>query len=153
MKATNLEQQQISIDQQPAVAKTGLLNRLVCSKLMVPQNNNTISANTSQNTARSAESLIYQYRYVLISLLGAITYILFASDAFAANSLEEQLDSINTLTNDKIKTYGITGATIAGGIWAIIKGNVKLAGIIVLIGIILGYYLQWIAGGMAITAG
>ena len=98
-------------------------------------------------------SLIYQYRYVLISLLGVITYMLFASDALAANSLEEQLDSIKTLTNDKIKTYGITGATIAGGIWAIIKGNVKLAGMIVLIGIILGYYLQWIAGGMAITAG
>jgi hypothetical protein len=82
--------------------------------------------------------------------LAIVTCTLFVSDVFAA-TLEQQLDSINSLTTNKIKTYGITGATIAGGIWAIIKGNVKLAGIIVLIGIILGYYLEWIAGGMSIT--
>ena len=160
MKTTNLTKQHTSNSQQPVVASSKVLDiivsnimvwgALMSSRLISWQNNNAISTSTNKNTARAEESLIYQYRYVLISLLAIVTCTLFVSDAFAA-TLEQQLDSINALTTDKIKKYGITGATIAGGIWAIIKGNVKLAGIIVLIGIILGYYLEWIAGGMSIT--
>ena len=75
--------------------------------------------------------------------------ILFPEDVFAA-SLEEQLDSANTLVTDKIKKYGIISASIAGGIWAIFKGNVKQAGIIVLIAVILSYYLGWVEGGMTL---
>lgn len=65
-----------------------------------------------------------------------------------AVKLEEQLDAANTLITDKVKKYGVIGASIAGGIWAIFKGNLKQAGVIVGIGIILSYYLKWVQAGM-----
>jgi hypothetical protein len=99
MKATNLTKQQISNCQQPVVANAGILDSMVSniivwgalmrSRLISWQNNNSISASTSKNTARAEESLIYQYRYVLISLLAIVTCTLFVSDVFAANSLED----------------------------------------------------------------
>ena len=67
-----------------------------------------------------------------------------------ATKLEDQLDKVNSLMTDKIKKYGISGAVITGGIWSLFKGNIKLAGVIVMIGIILGFYLKWIEGGMQI---
>ena len=78
-------------------------------------------------------------------------WIFFSEYVFAA-TLEEQLDSANILVTDKIKKYGIISASIAGGIWAIFKGNVKQAGIIVLIAVILSYYLSWVEGGMTLTS-
>jgi hypothetical protein len=77
-------------------------------------------------------------------------YIFFPENVLAVK-LEEQLDSINKLTTGKFKTYGISGATIAGGIWSLFKGNIKMTGVIVAIGVILGYYLSWVDGGMVIA--
>lgn len=92
-----------------------------------------------------------KHKNIIISILSlyVLFAILFPEDVFAA-SLEEQLDSANTLVTDKIKKYGIISASIAGGIWAIFKGNVKQAGIIVLIAVILSYYLGWVEGGMTL---
>ena len=92
-----------------------------------------------------------RHKYKITSCLtfGLCLVVLFFPEQVLA-SLENQLDSINTLTTGKIKKYGVSATTIAGGIWALFKGNAKMAGIIVLIGIILGYYLKWIADGMQI---
>lgn len=80
-----------------------------------------------------------------------MAFILFPEMVFAVDvTLESQLEAINTLTVDKIKTYGISAASIAGGIWAVFKGSPKLAGIIVGIGVMLGYYLSWVQAGMKI---
>ena len=71
-----------------------------------------------------------------------------APEQACAVKLEEQLDAANTLITDKVKKYGVIGASIASGIWAIFKGNLKQAGVIVGIGIILSYYLKWVQDGM-----
>ena len=67
-----------------------------------------------------------------------------------AVSLEDQLDRVNTLTTDKIKKYGISGAAILSVIGAIIKGNIKLAGIAIVIAVMLALFLSWVAGGMLV---
>lgn len=68
-----------------------------------------------------------------------------------ANSLEGQLDKIGGLSTGKLKTIGISGATILAAIWAVVKGNLRFAGAIVAIGIILGFYLDWVSSGMKIS--
>ena len=68
-----------------------------------------------------------------------------------AVKLEEQLETVNTLTTGKVKTIGVTGATILGFVWAILKGNPKLAGIIVALGLMMGFYLNWVSKGMTLS--
>ena len=68
-----------------------------------------------------------------------------------AVKLEEQLETVNTLTTGKVKTIGVTGATILGFVWAIFKGNPKLAGIIVALGLMMGFYLNWVSKGMTLS--
>ncbi|EER22302.1 hypothetical protein REIS_1812 [Rickettsia endosymbiont of Ixodes scapularis] len=76
-------------------------------------------------------------------------YILLPDIAWAT-TLEGQLDRIGGLSTGKLKTIGISGATILSSIWAVVRGNIRLAGAIVAIGIILGFYLEWIASGMKV---
>ncbi|WP_342260486.1 hypothetical protein [Candidatus Tisiphia endosymbiont of Metellina segmentata] len=40
---------------------------------------------------------------------------------------------------------------VLSSIWAVVRGNLRLAGAIVAIGIILGFYLDWVSSGMKIT--
>ncbi len=82
-----------------------------------------------------------------VILCGFLLMTCAPEQAFAVK-LEEQLDAANTLITDKVKKYGIIGASISGGIWSIFKGNLKQAGVIVGIGIILSYYLKWVQAGM-----
>ena len=77
-------------------------------------------------------------------------YIILPEMVLAA-SLEGQLDRIGGLSSGKIKTIGISGATILSSIWAVAIGNIRLAGVIVAIGIILGFYLEWVSSGMKIN--
>ena len=72
-------------------------------------------------------------------------------DSVWAVKLEEQLETVNALTTGKVKTIGVTGATILGFVWAIFKGNPKLAGIIVALGIMMGFYLNWVSKGMTLS--
>lgn len=74
-------------------------------------------------------------------------YILFPEWVWAVK-LEDQLETVNTLATGKFKTIGVTGATITGFVWAIFKGNPKLAGIIVALGLMMGFYLNWVLKGM-----
>lgn len=87
----------------------------------------------------------------LVIIMSTIT-ILYPDIVLADASLEQQLDKIGAVANGKFKTIGLTAATIAGAIWSVIQGNVKLTGIIIAIGICLSLYLEWIAGGMVLTA-
>lgn len=77
-----------------------------------------------------------------------VLLVTLAPEQACAVKLEEQLDAANTLITDKVKKYGVIGASISGGIWSIFKGNLKQAGVIVGIGIILSYYLKWVQDGM-----
>jgi hypothetical protein len=92
----------------------------------------------------------YKQHITCLFLYSFIFMLIFNPDNVFAVKLEEQLDSINKLTTGKFKSYGISAATIAAGIWSLFKGNIKMTGVIVSIGLILGYYLEWIAGGMII---
>ncbi|KJW02650.1 putative membrane protein [Rickettsia endosymbiont of Ixodes pacificus] len=87
--------------------------------------------------------------------LGYIVCIIFYCFLFHelvfADTLEGQLYRIGTLSTGKLKTIGISGATILAAIWAVVKGNLRLAGAIVAIGIILGFYLDWVSSGMKIS--
>ncbi|MCP5363377.1 MAG: hypothetical protein H6911_05430 [Rickettsiaceae bacterium] len=69
-----------------------------------------------------------------------------------ATSLEGQLDKIGSVASGKFKTVGLSAATIAAGIWSVLKGNLKLTGIVVAIGVSLSIYLSWLSGGMVISA-
>ncbi|MBF8246680.1 MAG: hypothetical protein ISN64_01640 [Rickettsia sp.] len=87
--------------------------------------------------------------FLLFSLAFFIYEIFFLQDVFAAN-LETQMNQIQKFNNDYLKKIGLTGATIWGSVWAAIKGNLKLAGTIVAIWLILNLYLKWIEGGMVL---
>ncbi len=75
--------------------------------------------------------------------------IMFPEVARAVN-LEDQLDRVNTLTTDRIKKYGVTGSVIFTVIAAIVRGNLKMVGIVVIIVIILALILAWVNGGMVV---
>jgi hypothetical protein len=98
----------------------------------------------------SLSSLIIAYMPLLVmfALIVACVY----PEAVLAATLEQQLDKVGVVANGKFKTIGLTAATIGGGIWSVVKGNLKLAGIIIVIGITLSLYLEWIAGGMVVSA-
>ena len=84
------------------------------------------------------------------SVLAIIILGLLFPDVARAVNLEEQLDRVNTLTTDKIKRYGITGAAILSVIGAMFKGNIKLVGIVIVIAIALAMFLAWVSGGMIV---
>lgn len=96
-----------------------------------------------------------QYNTLFCALIISILciYVFLPEGALAAaakTTLEGQLDRISVLSSGKLKTIGISVATILVSIWAVVKGNIRLAGAIVAIGVILGFYLQWIADGMQV---
>jgi hypothetical protein len=85
---------------------------------------------------------------VLAALIAACIY----PEITLAANLEQQLDKVGTVANGKFKTIGLTAATIGGAIWSVVKGNIKLTGIIIAIGISMSLYLEWIKDGMVLTA-
>ncbi|WP_371219387.1 hypothetical protein ACA350_04255 [Orientia tsutsugamushi] len=64
-----------------------------------------------------------------------------ASEEAEADTFEGQLNKIDGLFSKKLKTIGISSATILSSIWAVARGNIKLAGVMVAIGLVLGFYL------------
>ena len=139
-------------------------------KTNVYQHRNTVTTQTSDKQNRAQSWLqtfkqkcshcydqltlwMYQHRYgILISttICVVITTMLFPQQALATK-IDDQLDAIDKIFTDKIKKYGISIATISGGIWALIKGNIKLLGVIVIIGVGLAYFLKWVNGGMTLA--
>ena len=93
----------------------------------------------------------YDYRYVVFIMLTVCYFYVLLPEPVFATTLEGQLDRIGGLSMGKLKTIGISGATILSSIWAVARGNLRLAGAIVAIGIILGFYLEWISGGMKVS--
>ena len=93
---------------------------------------------------RQKSTLLYSIGF--LGLLG----IIFFSDIAAAVTIEEQLDRVGVLTNGKVKVIGVTVSTLVGFFGAIVKGNIKIAIIILLTGIALAMMLAWIASGMIV---
>ncbi|MCC8371773.1 MAG: hypothetical protein LN568_03345 [Rickettsia endosymbiont of Pseudomimeciton antennatum] len=89
--------------------------------------------------------------FISFVILMVLCAYIFLPEVVLATSLEGQLDRIGNLSTGKLKTIGISGATILSSIWAIAIGKLRLAGAIVAIGVILGFYLEWIAGGMKVA--
>lgn len=69
-----------------------------------------------------------------------------------AASFEAQLDKTNTLVAGKGKTIGITVATVLATVVAMAKGNPKVAGVTVGIGVVMGLFLEWVNGGMTLMS-
>ncbi|KJV77200.1 putative membrane protein [Rickettsia hoogstraalii str. RCCE3] len=89
--------------------------------------------------------------YNLLPLLLIFCLNVILPEIALGETLEGQLDRIGGLSTGKLKTIGISGATILSSIWAVVRGNLRLAGAIVAIGIILGFYLEWVSSGMKIS--
>ena len=108
------------------------------------------------NKGRNLSAAINTSPMVLMSLAMLVAICMFPEISLAADlgvvSAEGQLDKVGTLANGKLKTVGITVATVCGGTGAMIKGNPKAALIIVVIGIVLALFLEWVAGGMRLMA-
>jgi hypothetical protein len=113
------------------------------------QNKQKFRAQELQNSSILG-SLFIHYMPLLV-FCALIATCIYPETALAVN-LEDQLDKVGKIANGKFKTIGLTAATIGGAIWAVVKGNLKLAGIIIAIGVTLSLYLEWIAGGMVIAA-
>lgn len=99
----------------------------------------------ANNIGVSADSI------TLLTFAAAVIFCMYP-EVTLATSLEGQLDKIGDIASGKFKTVGLSVATIAAGIWSVIKGNLKLTGLIVAIGITLSIYLSWLGGGMVISA-
>ncbi|WP_084215423.1 hypothetical protein [Candidatus Orientia mediorientalis] len=85
---------------------------------------------------------------VVIALL---IICVFSFESALASTLENQLDKIGNLSSGKLKTIGISSVTILSSIFAVARVNIRLAGVMVAIGIVLDFYLDWIASGMKIN--
>lgn len=91
--------------------------------------------------------------FAALILIGFTTLysVCFFADSVMATSLEGIMDRAGGLATGKLKTIGLSGATVLISIWSVVKGNMKLAGITVAIGVMLGYYLSWLNAGMNIA--
>lgn len=96
-------------------------------------------------------SLSKTIEFTVLASMFVLCFLCLFPELTLATSLENQLDKVGGLASGKLKTIGISGATILSAIWSVVRGNIKLAGVIVAIGIILGFYLEWIAGGMKVV--
>lgn len=83
---------------------------------------------------------------------GVLLIICMCPEVCLASGLEGQLDKVGVLASGKVKTIGITTATIGGFIIAIAKGSLKWTGIIMAIGVAASLYLEWVNGGMKFAA-
>lgn len=90
-------------------------------------------------------------KYTAFAILLTFCLYVLSPELVFATTLEGQLDRIGGLSTGKLKTIGISSATILSSIWAVARGNLRLAGAIVAIGIILGFYLEWISSGMKVS--
>jgi len=87
---------------------------------------------------------------IAICTMGLFLIISLYPEISLAVSLDEQLTKVSGIANGTFKTVGLASATIGGGIWSVVKGNIKLTGIIIAIGVTLSLYLEWISSGMVI---
>lgn len=84
-------------------------------------------------------------------VIALLIICVFSFESALASTLENQLDKIGNLASGKVKTIGISSAVILSSIVAIVRGNIRFAGVIVAIGIILSCYLDWIFSGMKVS--
>jgi hypothetical protein len=99
----------------------------------------------ANNSGLSTDSI------TLLSFAAAVIFCMYP-EVTLATSLEGQLDKIGEIASGKFKTVGLTVATIAAGIWSVIKGNISITIIVIVIGVSLSIYLTWLSGGMVISA-
>jgi hypothetical protein len=99
------------------------------------------------NRSKNYELSTTTYFGITMIFIAAAIITMFP-DLALAYTLEQQLDKVGALANGKVKTIGISGATILSAIYSVVRGNIKLAGVIVGIGAILGFYLEWVSAGM-----
>jgi hypothetical protein len=99
------------------------------------------------------DQMTYSRKYEIASymVLGTAFAVSLLPESVQAANLGDQIDSLQALTVGKFKTYGVSLGTICGVAFALFNGNLKLVAMIVFIGVVLSYYLSWIAGGMVIA--
>lgn len=87
---------------------------------------------------------------IILSGISLMVLTLFPEIASAV-TIEQQLDKVGGLATGKLKTYGVAGSSIFGGAYALFKGNMKAAGAIVFIGVVLAFFLGWVDAGMKVS--
>lgn len=98
----------------------------------------------ANNSGVSADSI------TLLVFAAAVIFCMYP-EVTLATSLEGQLDKIGDIASGKLKTVGLSVATILAGIWSVIKGNIQITLIVIAIGVSLSIYLTWLSGGMVIS--
>ncbi len=86
---------------------------------------------------------------LFVSLGLLILICMFPEMAFAADlSMENQLDKVNQVANNKFKVVLISVAAIFAGGIALIKGSLSTMVTVVAIVSIIGLTLEWVGAGM-----
>ncbi|HJD59278.1 MAG TPA: hypothetical protein LFW20_01160 [Rickettsia endosymbiont of Omalisus fontisbellaquei] len=104
--------------------------------------------NDNYNKCENSKTSVSTRIIVVAIMCLAILYILLPENTFAT-SIEAYIGNADVVTK-KFKTFALSGATILAAIVAVLKGNIKIAGVMVSIGVILGMYLQWVQEGMKV---
>lgn len=88
---------------------------------------------------------------MMLLLMALLACFLFPEISFASGTIEKQIANVNTLANVKLKPMVISFATVIGGGYAIINGNIAGALKIIMIVVLLGLIFAWISSGMDVT--
>ncbi|KJV55281.1 hypothetical protein OCHUTO_0921, partial [Orientia chuto str. Dubai] len=102
-------------------------------------------------TLISENETIQDLKLIFVSKNPSPVMLIKTSDSESIEFPNGPLDKVDSLSSGKLKTIGISSATILSSIWAIARGNIKLAGVMVAIGIVLGLFLNWLASGVKIN--
>jgi hypothetical protein len=86
------------------------------------------------------------------AIVAITTYCIFSADISLGATFDDQVGKVNTLINGKFKTFVVTGGTIGGTAMCLFRGNLAQAGMVFFVGVLLGFYLEWVKEGMVVAA-
>ena len=119
-----------------------MTNNYQSTKNQLTTNNGNYAENYYQNSLG--------FQLMTMGALVILCLVCLFPEVGLATSIESQLEKASLLTG-KVKTVGITGSTICAFIWAMFRGRPGLAGAVVAIGVVAGFYLEWVAGGLKVA--
>ncbi len=107
--------------------------------------------NNKKVESHKALAKIYRFSdYALIIAVTILAFLLTNPEACFASSLENQLDKVDGLANNKAKKIFLTLAFLISSVVSVVKGNVKMIFVLVGILIVIAISGEWISSGMTI---
>ncbi len=107
--------------------------------------------NNQKVESHRAKGKIYRFSdYALIIAVTILAFLLTNPECCFASSLENQLDKVDGLANNKAKKIFLTLAFLISSVVSVVKGNVKMIFVLVGILIVIAISGEWISSGMTI---